>query len=110
MFIYRKATDRNYQLDELSPEEKCIAEVLIEKHRNGPTGNIKLYWDAERASFKTLERKPMSPPPPEATKVPTVTPPPPVVNPAGGAPVVATAPSAPAPPPSKENKAPENPF
>jgi len=108
MFIYRKSTDRNYQLDELSPEEKCIAEILVEKHRNGPTGNIKLYWDAERASFKNLERKPMSPPP-EAMKVPIVPPPPQVINPNGNSgPAIVTVPAASAP--IEGNKAPENPF
>ncbi|MDP2631369.1 MAG: replicative DNA helicase [Candidatus Uhrbacteria bacterium] len=55
MFLYRKAADRNYQPDELSSEEKKIGEVHIAKHRNGPTGMVKLFWNAERASFKNLE-------------------------------------------------------
>ncbi|PIR47786.1 replicative DNA helicase [Candidatus Uhrbacteria bacterium CG10_big_fil_rev_8_21_14_0_10_50_16] len=61
MFIYRKAADKNYQPDELSPEEKNLAEVHISKHRNGPTGIVKLFFDATRANFKNLERR-MEPP------------------------------------------------
>ncbi len=57
MFLYRKAADRNYQLEELTPEEKATAEVHIAKHRNGPTGMVKLFWDAARASFKNLDTR-----------------------------------------------------
>ncbi len=63
MFLYRKAADRNYQPEELTPEEKTRAEVHIAKHRNGPTGMVPLYWDATHASFKNLEgRSPMMQP------------------------------------------------
>ncbi len=55
MFLYRKSADRNYSQDELTPEEKNIGEVHIAKHRNGPTGMVKLFWDATRASFRNLE-------------------------------------------------------
>lgn len=55
MFLYRKGADRNYQPEELTPEEKNSAEVHIAKHRNGPTGVVKLFWDASRTSFKNLE-------------------------------------------------------
>lgn len=54
MFIYRKAADRNYRLEDLPPEERHIAEIHIAKHRNGPTGVCKLYFDEERTSFKDL--------------------------------------------------------
>lgn len=57
MFLYRKASDRNYQAEELTPEEKNSAEVHIAKHRNGPTGMVKLYWDAARASFKNMDTR-----------------------------------------------------
>lgn len=56
MFIYRKAADKNYQADDLRPDERNIAEIHIAKHRNGPTGLIKLYFDEQRVSFKNLER------------------------------------------------------
>ena len=36
---------------------KNIAEILIAKHRNGPPGQIKLFFDEHRASFKTLEKQ-----------------------------------------------------
>ena len=53
LFIYRKAADRNYRMEDLSPEERNLAEIHIAKHRNGPTGMVKLYFDAARASFET---------------------------------------------------------
>ncbi|MDD5265475.1 MAG: DnaB-like helicase C-terminal domain-containing protein [Candidatus Bipolaricaulis sp.] len=33
-----------------------MAKVLIEKHRNGPTGGIELYFDENRASFRNLDK------------------------------------------------------
>jgi replicative DNA helicase len=57
MFIYRKAADRNYRLEELAPEERHIAEIHIAKHRNGPTGTVKLFFDENRANFKNLDTK-----------------------------------------------------
>lgn len=56
MFIYRKAADKNYRPEDLSPEEQHIAEIHIAKHRNGPTGIVKLFFDAARASFRNLQR------------------------------------------------------
>ncbi|MDD5547358.1 MAG: replicative DNA helicase [Candidatus Pacebacteria bacterium] len=52
LFIYRK--DR----DKLSPslEEQNTAEIIIAKHRNGPTGMIQLKFDAEKVSFKNIDR------------------------------------------------------
>ena len=55
MFIYRKAADRNYREEDLAPEEKNIAEVHIAKHRNGPTGMVRLFFDKTRTSFKNLD-------------------------------------------------------
>ncbi|MBU0531706.1 MAG: replicative DNA helicase [Candidatus Uhrbacteria bacterium] len=63
MFIYRKAADKNYRADELAPEEKRLAEIHIAKHRNGPTGVVKLMFDEKRASFVSLERRRVTPPP-----------------------------------------------
>ncbi|MFA4871522.1 MAG: replicative DNA helicase [Patescibacteria group bacterium] len=54
MFIYRKSADRGYDLNSLSEEEKHIAEIHIAKHRNGPTGVIKLYFNEDLVSFKNL--------------------------------------------------------
>ncbi len=53
MFIYR---DEMYTgKDSRKPH---IAEVLIRKHRNGPTGEIELFFDAEKTSFKNLAKTP----------------------------------------------------
>lgn len=56
LFIYRKAVDKNYRTEDLSPEEKNLAEIHIAKHRNGPTGQIKLFFDAARVSFRSLNK------------------------------------------------------
>jgi len=56
MFIYRKAADKNYRTEDLSPEERHLAEIHIAKHRNGPTGMIKLFFEESRASFRSLAR------------------------------------------------------
>jgi len=63
MFIYRKSADRNYRLEDIPPDEMNIAEVYIAKHRNGPTGMMRVFFDAERASFKNLDTKFSTPPP-----------------------------------------------
>jgi replicative DNA helicase len=55
MFIYRKAADKNYREEDLAPEDKNIAEIHIAKHRNGPTGMIRLFFEKERASFRNLD-------------------------------------------------------
>ncbi len=57
MFIYRKAADKNYRPEDLSPEEQKIAEIHIGKHRNGPTGMVKLFFDAPRATFRNLDKQ-----------------------------------------------------
>jgi replicative DNA helicase len=56
LFIYRKAADKNYRPEDLSPEEQNTAEIHIAKHRNGPTGVVKLFFDAARASFRNLSK------------------------------------------------------
>jgi replicative DNA helicase len=55
MFIYRKAADRNYRLEDIAPDEKNLAEIHIAKHRNGPTGVVKLAFVDQFASFRNLE-------------------------------------------------------
>jgi replicative DNA helicase len=57
MFIYRKAMDKNYRLDEIPPEERHIAEIHISKHRNGPTGVISLFFDEQRTTFRNLDHQ-----------------------------------------------------
>jgi replicative DNA helicase len=50
MMIYR---EDKYNENSLN---KNIAKVLIEKHRNGPTGGIDLYFDENRVSFRNLDK------------------------------------------------------
>lgn len=51
MFIYRE--DMYKGKDSSRPN---IAEIHVKKHRNGPTGQVDLYFDAERTSFKNLDK------------------------------------------------------
>lgn len=53
MFIYRESV---YKKD-LDPSRKNIAQIIISKHRNGPTGEIQLFFDENRVTFKNLEKK-----------------------------------------------------
>ena len=41
-------------------EKTNIVEILIEKHRNGPTGKIELYFDEKTTTFQTLEKSNIS--------------------------------------------------
>jgi replicative DNA helicase len=55
MFIYR---DEMYSgKDSKKPH---IAEILVRKHRNGPTGDVELFFDSEKTSFKNLAKSPPS--------------------------------------------------
>ncbi len=69
LFIYRKAVDKNYRKEDLSPEEAHTAEIHIAKHRNGPTGMVKLFFDDARASFRGLQKQnsPGALPPPSSS-------------------------------------------
>ncbi len=53
LFIYRPAV---YNPD-IEPEKRNLAEVFIAKHRNGPTGRIKLSFVERRASFDSREER-----------------------------------------------------
>jgi replicative DNA helicase len=69
MFIYRKAVDRNFDINSLTEEEKSAAEIHIAKHRNGPTGLVHLYFHGELVSYRNLDTRFDAPPPtpPEGT-------------------------------------------
>ncbi|MDO8499602.1 MAG: replicative DNA helicase [bacterium] len=56
LFIYRKAADRNYALADIPPDERYLAEIHIAKHRNGPTGLIKMLFHEATTSFRTLDQ------------------------------------------------------
>ena len=51
-FIYRPAY---YEPD--NPEVKNITKLIIAKHRNGPTGEVGLYFHPERLRFMSLDKK-----------------------------------------------------
>lgn len=51
MFIYREDMYKGKE-----SRRPNVAEIHVRKHRNGPVGQLDLYWDGERASFKNLDR------------------------------------------------------
>ena len=57
MFIYRKAADRAFNIQELSMDERYKAEIHVAKHRNGPTGKVDLFFSEETASFRNLSKQ-----------------------------------------------------
>ena len=50
LFIYR-----DKEMGETVPSN--IAEIMIAKHRNGPVGAVKLYFDSQRVTFRNLEKE-----------------------------------------------------
>ena len=54
MFIHREDKGKE------ESEKTNIAEILIEKHRNGPTGKIELYFDEKTTTFINLEKSNLS--------------------------------------------------
>ena len=51
LFLYHKNKDRR----DIPEDEQNIIEVVVSKHRNGPTGEIPLYFDKQRVSFQNLD-------------------------------------------------------
>lgn len=54
MFIHREDKGKD------ESERTNIAEILIEKHRNGPTGKVDLYFDEKTTTFLNLEKSSLS--------------------------------------------------
>ncbi len=54
MFIHREDKGKD------ESERTNIAEILIEKHRNGPTGKVDLYFDEKTTTFLDLEKSNIS--------------------------------------------------
>jgi replicative DNA helicase len=50
MFIHR---EDKYNKESDKPN---IAKIMIEKHRNGPTGNIELYFNDKKTTFQTIDK------------------------------------------------------
>jgi replicative DNA helicase len=77
LFIYRKAADKSYQIEDITMQERNTAEIYIAKHRNGPTGQVKLFFDEARACFRNLDKGPAREPlaaPKEKAAVPAAEP------------------------------------
>jgi replicative DNA helicase len=55
MFIHR-----DDKMNENS-DKPNIAEILIEKHRNGPVGSVELYFDERRTTFLPIEKSSFGP-------------------------------------------------
>ncbi|MBI5729443.1 MAG: replicative DNA helicase [Candidatus Magasanikbacteria bacterium] len=55
LFIYRKSADRGYRAEDIAPDERTVAEIHIAKHRNGPTGLVKVSFNEAFASFRNLD-------------------------------------------------------
>lgn len=53
IFIYRKDRDKH----NVDPDEHDIADIIIAKHRNGPLGTVKLKFDSERVTFRSIDAK-----------------------------------------------------
>ncbi len=53
MFIYRRAKDKTR--GDCPEEERHLAEIHVDKHRNGPTGVVRLFFDENKVSFKNLD-------------------------------------------------------
>lgn len=47
MFIHREKDENG--------EKSNVTEILIEKHRNGPTGKVTLYFDDKKATFQEID-------------------------------------------------------
>ncbi len=52
MFIHRK--DRSKF--NTTPDEENTADIMIEKHRNGPVGAIQLKFDPDKVTFRTIDK------------------------------------------------------
>lgn len=50
MFIYREDRDKK------NTDRQNIADIFIEKHRNGPTGKVELYFHEDTTSFRSMAK------------------------------------------------------
>lgn len=54
MFIHREDKGKE------ESERTNIAEILVEKHRNGPVGKVELYFDDKKTSFLSIDKQHMA--------------------------------------------------
>ncbi len=52
MFIHREESQ-----DKSQGAKESVAEILIEKHRNGATGVVQLYFDGKKTSFMEMDKR-----------------------------------------------------
>ena len=50
LFIYREDKTKT------DSENKNIAEIMVAKHRNGPIGSVKLFFNEQYTSFRSLDK------------------------------------------------------
>jgi len=50
LFIYREDKDKEHT------DRKNIADIIVAKHRNGPLGNVELYFNQQRTSFEPITK------------------------------------------------------
>ena len=55
-FIYRPEYYKIYEWDN-GDDSRSQGEIVIAKHRNGPTGQIQLFFDEKRVTFKSVTQK-----------------------------------------------------
>jgi replicative DNA helicase len=53
MFLCRE------EMYDAETERQHIADVYVSKHRNGPTGQLSLYFDKIQTRFRDLEAQPL---------------------------------------------------
>ena len=63
MFIHRE----DMMGTRAESEKNNVAEILIEKHRNGPIGKVDLLFDEQQTTFRTVEKSDFGDFTPQAT-------------------------------------------
>ncbi len=53
LLLHPKDTGRT----DVSVEEQNIVDVIVAKHRNGPTGSVNLYFDKQKVSFFNVDKR-----------------------------------------------------
>lgn len=53
LFIYPKEAGKI----DVTPEDENITEIIIAKHRNGPQGTVRLFFDKQKVSFNNIDDK-----------------------------------------------------
>jgi len=51
MFVYPKDIGKM----DVPPEDENVTEIIIAKHRNGPQGTVRLFFDKQKASFRNID-------------------------------------------------------